>query len=116
MSSEIELIGDDDGLAIIGQQSTVDRFLRERGLLANSRKLGLEKLDGVVQTIDAEASGFGEVEESSGSWLKLTEKSAELVKEFGLMETKTRRVSHIMIGDPGESENGFRATAAPAYS
>lgn len=101
MSDEIELISDGDGLAVIGKKAAVERFLRERGLLANSEDLGLGKLSGLAQAVDAIAGGVSEIASSSGRWVKLTEESAALVKEFGLMESKTRGVSHAMIGDPG---------------
>lgn len=101
MSDEIELLCDGEGLAVVGRKSAVERFLRERGLFASSENLELDRLHGLAQAVDAIAGGFSEIAASSGRWVKLTEDSAELVKEFGLMESKTRGVSHAMIGDPG---------------
>lgn len=37
----------------------------------------------------------------SGRWVKLTAESAQKVKQFGLMPSKTPGVSHAMIGAPG---------------
>lgn len=98
MSDDIELISDSDGLAVVGNKSAVERFLAERGLLAISEDLKLGRL---AQVADSVLNGISEASAHSGRWLKLTEESAELVKEFGLMETTTRGVSHAMIGDPG---------------
>jgi hypothetical protein len=101
MSDEIELISDSDGLAVVGSKSAVERFLRERGLLAVSQDLGLRKLGALAQAADSVVSGASEIAANSGRWLKLTKESAAIVKEFGLMETKTAGISHAMIGDPG---------------
>lgn len=98
MSDDIELISDGDGLAVVGRKSAVERFLTERGLLAVSEDLELGRL---AQVADSVLNGISQASAHSGRWLKLTEESAELVKEFGLMETTTRGVSHAMIGDPG---------------
>ena len=35
--------------------------------------------------------------------IKMTEESAQAVKKFGLMDTKTRGVKHAMVGQPGWS-------------
>lgn len=101
MGDEIELISDGDGLAVVGDKSAVERFLSERGLLALSEDLGLHKLGALAQVADSVVTGASEVAANSGRWLKLTKESAAVVKEFGLMETKTAGISHAMIGDPG---------------
>jgi hypothetical protein len=41
MDSEIQLISDGDGLAVIGDPTAVDEFLRSEGLWASSKKLDL---------------------------------------------------------------------------
>lgn len=109
LSDNIELLSDGEGLSVVGKKSTVERFLRERGLLAISENLDLDKLRGLAQTVDAIGGGFSEVAASSGRWMKLTEESAELIKEFGLMESKTRGVKHVMIGDPGSISKWLQA-------
>jgi hypothetical protein len=101
VDDEIELISDGNGIAVVGKKSAVERFLRERGLLAISEELGLGRFGTLAQAADAVLTGASEIAAHSGKWVKLTEESAELVKEFGLMETKARGVSHAMIGDPG---------------
>jgi hypothetical protein len=101
VSDEVELISDGEGLAVVGNKTAVERFLRERGLLISSHEFDLSKLGGLAQAADAIASGISEVTANSGKWVKLTEESAALVKEFGLMESKTRGVRHAMIGEPG---------------
>ncbi|WP_104125979.1 hypothetical protein [Cryobacterium sp. Y57] len=101
MSDEIELVSDGEGLAILGKKSAVERFLRDRGLLPSSENFSLDKVRSSVQVAEAMANGLSEIAASSGRWVKLTKESAELVKEFGLMESTTRGVKHAMIGDRG---------------
>jgi hypothetical protein len=101
VSDEVELISDGEGLAVVGDKRAVERFLRDRGLLAVSEMLGIGRLSGLVQGADVVVKGASELASSSGRWVKLTEKSAALVEEFGFMETSTPGVSHAMIGDPG---------------
>ncbi|QEO14959.1 hypothetical protein FLP10_11420 [Agromyces intestinalis] len=101
MSDEIELISDGAGLAVIGEPSAVERFLRARGLLTFTEDLGLHRLGALAQAVDGIAGGASEIAANSGRWLKLTEESAAVVQEFGLMETKTAGISHAMVGDPG---------------
>lgn len=97
----IELIADDDGLAVIGAPGAVERFLDSLGLLPESKDLQLGRVFEVGAGVAQAAS---EVAENSGRYVKLTKESAERVREFGLMKTKTPGISHAMIGDPGSIE------------
>ena len=54
-----------------------------------------------------------EVATHSGRWVKLTAESAQAVKQYGLMATKTPRVSHAMIGKPGEVKRWLQIAQAP---
>ena len=45
--------------------------------------------------------------------MKLTEESAEAVRQYGLMPTKTPGVSHAMIGKPGEIKQWLQIAQAP---
>ena len=99
MISEIQLISDGDGLAVIGEPTAVERFIADEGLPA--RKLELSRLDGVLRAAGAVAEAGSTVAASSGRWVKLTPDSAQLVKKYGLMSSKKPGVSHAMIGQPG---------------
>ena len=46
--------------------------------------------------------------------MKLTAESAEAVKKYGLMPTKTRGVSHAMIGEPGDIKQWVQIAQAPS--
>lgn len=75
MSNEIELITDDEGIAVIGESSAVERFLSSANL--PSRDLGLhERLGSALSTGAGLAQAGSELAATSGRWVKLTEKSA----------------------------------------
>jgi hypothetical protein len=99
MDNEIQLISDGDGLAVIGNATDVERFLVSEGL--SSKDLGLQRLKSAFGTGAAVAQAGSEVAADSGRWVKLTTESAQRVKKFGLMESKTPGVSHAMVGKPG---------------
>ncbi|WP_053851271.1 hypothetical protein [Streptomyces sp. NRRL B-24085] len=99
MDYEIELISDGDGLAVIGSATDVERFLVSEGL--TSKDLGLQRLKSVFGTGAAVTQAGSEIAATSGRWVKLTTESAQRVKKFGLMESKTPGVSHAMLGKPG---------------
>ncbi|GGU03986.1 hypothetical protein [Streptomyces coeruleorubidus] len=99
MDSEIELISDGDGLAVIGNATDVERFLVSEGL--SSKDLGLQRLKSAFGSGAAVAQTGSEIAANSGRWVKLTQESAQRVKKFGLMESKTPGVSHAMLGKPG---------------
>ncbi|MET7904009.1 hypothetical protein ABZS86_22210 [Streptomyces sp. NPDC005355] len=99
MDNEIQLISDGDGLAVIGNATDVERFLLSEGL--PSKDLGVQRLKSFFGTGAAAAQAGSEIAANSGRWVKLTKESAERVKKFGLMESKTPGVSHAMVGKPG---------------
>ncbi|MFD7084112.1 hypothetical protein [Streptomyces sp. NPDC059918] len=99
MDNAIQLISDGDGLAVIGNPTDVERFLASEGL--PSKDLGPGRLKSVFDTGAAVAQAGSEIAANSGRWVKLTAESAQRLKKFGLMETKTPGVSHAMLGKPG---------------
>ncbi|THA85586.1 hypothetical protein [Streptomyces sp. A0592] len=99
MDNAIQLISDGDGLAVIGNPTDVERFLASEGL--PSKDIGPGRLRSVFGTGAAVAQAGSEIAGNSGRWVKLTTESAQRLKKFGLMETKTPGVSHAMLGKPG---------------
>ncbi|MCG7209800.1 hypothetical protein [Streptomyces arenae] len=99
MDNKIQLISDGEGLAVIGNPTDVDRFLVSEGL--SSKDLGLQRLKSVFGTGAVAAQAGSDIAANSGRWVKLTTESAQRVKKFGLMESKTPGVSHAMVGKPG---------------
>ncbi|MEU0770303.1 hypothetical protein ACIQUO_04025 [Streptomyces albogriseolus] len=103
MDNEIQLISDTDGLAVIGNATDVERFLVSEGL--PSKDLGIHRLKSVFGTGAAAIQAGSEIAADSGRWVKLTKESAERVKKYGLMKTKTPGISHAMVGKPGSIKN-----------
>jgi hypothetical protein len=105
MAEEVQLIGDDAGLAVIGEPTAVERFLKSVGEWASSRQLDLRPLKPYLAIGADIAQQASEIAENSGRWIKLTEKSAALVKEHGFMASKQNAdENHLMI--PGLSGVG----------
>lgn len=99
MSNEIELISDGDGLAIIGDPTAVDRFIKSLELSPDTESHHL----GTLLTLGSIGLSAGSlIAANSGRWLKLTEESAAAIKDIGLTPTKTPGISYAMIGAPGD--------------
>lgn len=99
VDGEIQLISDGDNLAVIGQSSDVERFLASEGL--ESKDLDLPRLNTTLRASASVAQAGSEIAASSGRWVKLTKESAQGIKKYGLMDSKTPGVSHAMVGKPG---------------
>jgi hypothetical protein len=111
MDNEIQLISDGDGLAVIGNPTAVERFLVSEGLA--SQDLGLQRLGPALSAGSAAAQAGSEIAANSGRWVKLTKESAERVKTFGLMDSKTPGVSHAMVGQPGDIKSWLQVVKGP---
>jgi hypothetical protein len=109
MDNEIQLISDGDGLAVIGEPNAVETFLRAEGLWDVSKKFDLRRVRSLLAIGSDIAQAASGVAANSACWLKLTPESARLVREHGLMETKTHGVSHVMVGVPGKIGNWLQA-------
>lgn len=110
-SQAIELIADDDGLAVIGAPGAVERFLDSLGLLSASSDLPLRR---VLEVGSEVAHAASDVVENSGRYVKLTRESAERVRQFGLTPTNTPGISHAMIGKRGSIEKWIQIESGPA--
>lgn len=119
MGAELELVSDGSGLAMIGEEGAIEQFMLDLDLVASdSRSLAYVTAEGARA-----ASGLaglalqagGQLAAESGRWLKLTERSAAKVREFGLQATKDNpAVSHAMIGKPGDVQSWIQVVNSPA--
>ncbi|WP_193509055.1 hypothetical protein [Cryobacterium sp. BB736] len=92
MSTEIELISDGDGLAVIGDPAAVKRFLASAGV--PSKDLALQERLGTVLNAGSGAARAGsEIAANSGRWVKLTDESAKAMKVGQLMKGSSDGVS-----------------------
>jgi hypothetical protein len=104
MDDEIELIKDGDGLAVIGDPAVVERFLVSEGLV--SKDLGLDRLRPSLGTAAAAVQAGSEIAANSGRWVKLTKKSAEQAKQFGLMKSSTTGLNMGVVQGKGGQIKG----------
>jgi hypothetical protein len=102
MDDEIQLITDGDGLAVIGDPATVERFMLSEGL--SSRDLGLQRLRSAVGNSAAVAQAGSEIAANSGRWVKLTKESAEAVKKYGLMKSSKTGLSMGVVRAKGQAK------------
>jgi hypothetical protein len=112
MSDELELICDDDGLAVIGDPEVVNAFLAAEGL--ESQDLGLGRLRPGLATGAGAAQAASEAWAQSGRWVKLTKESAADVKKFGLTPSKTPGASHAMIRQGGSIKSWIQVDTRAA--
>jgi len=110
MDDEIKLISDGEGLAVIGELAAVERFLVCEGL---THAVGLPRLGSVISTGATAAQVGSDIAANSGRWVKLTEESAQLVKKYGLMESKTPGVRHAIVGQPGSIKSWLQIAKGP---
>ncbi|SCX56461.1 hypothetical protein SAMN03159343_3421 [Klenkia marina] len=103
MSGEVELFSDGEGVVVAGDPSAVERFLGHAGLLEQAQQFDLSRLSTVVKAgADAVTTVSGIVEQSA-MYLKLTPESAQRLKDAGgLMKSKTKGISHAMLGETGK--------------
>lgn len=96
---------------MIGSPTAVECFLVSESL--PSKDLGLQRLWSVLGKSAGGLQVASDLAANSGRWVKLTEQSAEAVKQFGLMESKTPGVSHAMIGRPGSVQSWLQIEKVP---
>lgn len=103
VTGEIELLSDAEGLAVLGATADVDRFLLSSGLnRADVREIDLRRLAPFVGSGGAALGAGAEIAQNAGRWVKLTAESADDIRRYALMPTKTPGVSHAMVGTAGE--------------
>lgn len=113
MEHEIRLFSDGDGLAVMGDEVAVKRFLDDVGLWSSSRDLGLHRLGPVLRAGAAAAKAGSEVAANSGRWLKITPESAQAIKGFGLTDTGTPGISYAMAGKRGSIKSWIQVENPP---
>ena len=114
MTDEIEVICDGEGLAVLGDPTAVKRFLDSEGLRTQSQELRLERLGPALETGSNIAELVSDIYANTGRYVRLTKESAKDVRQFGLMPTGVRGISHAMIGKPGSISKWIQIEDGPA--
>jgi len=97
MDSDVELVSDGEGLAVIGEPSAVERFLSAHGL--PSKDLGLGRLGPALSAAAGIAQAGSEVVANSGRWVQLTEESARKLATSNLMKGSQTGLSRAVFTD-----------------
>ena len=101
MDDEIQLVSDGDGLAVIGDPTSVELFLVSEGL--PSKDLGLPRLGAVLSTGSAGAQAGSAIAANSARWVKLTEESIQKINKLGLRESSKSGLSTgVLKGNKGQ--------------
>ena len=101
MGSDIQLISDGDGLAVIGDPAAVELFLTSEGL--SSLDLGLPRLRSVFSVGSGVARAASEITANSGRWVQLTQASAELAKKYPMVVNSTTGLNTgVLRGENGQ--------------
>ena len=110
--SEIQLISDGDGLAVIGESTDVERFLAAEGL--PSKDLGLQRLNSIFRAAGAAMQGGSVIAANSGRWVQLTKESAHLADRLGLRASANTGLSTgVLKGEKGQIAGFLQFTKGP---
>lgn len=99
MDSEIQLISDGDGVALIGDPTAIDHFLAIEKL--PSKDLGLPRLSNILRAGSGTVRLGSTLASSSGRWVQLTEHSAKALKAGNLMTGSTPGVGRAVLTEHG---------------
>lgn len=103
MGSEIELISDGTGLAVVGDAAGVERFFLSSGLeKVPSKSFDLRRVRSAA-TLGGGITEAGVVATASaGRWVKLTEESAKVLEHARMMKGPSEGTARaIAMGDKG---------------
>lgn len=104
MSDEVEIVSDGEGALVVGSNKAVRRFLKHHGLAKVADSFDLERLRKTLGVSSDLLDSVSTIAEQSAMYLKLTPESAQRLKDAGgLMSTKTKGISHAMLGKTGDS-------------
>ncbi|KOU89507.1 MULTISPECIES: hypothetical protein [unclassified Streptomyces] len=105
MDDEIQLFKDGDGLAVIGDQAAVERFLVSAGLA--SKDLGSRRLGAALGNAAGIAQAGSDIAAGSGRWVKLTKESAQRIDKIGLRKSATTGLETGVLKGPKGQAKGF---------
>ncbi|GAA3664437.1 hypothetical protein [Microbacterium marinilacus] len=102
-ADEVELIRDGQNLLVVGSnRGAVERFMGSAGLLERAKEITSRQFVPMLRSAAEITHTLADTVAESALWVKLTEESAEAIKEFGLTETEVPGVAYAMAGRPGD--------------
>ena len=112
MTTEIQLINDGDGLAIIGDPVAIELFLSAEGI--ESKDMGLERLDTALRIGSGVADAASILSATAGRWVMLSEKSAHLFASAEKMKGSSPELVRAIITNKGKTANILEIVKSPA--
>ncbi len=100
---EVEIIDDGDGFGLIGDPAAIEQFLVSNGL--PSRPLGLGRLSRHTAKGSAALHAAGEASANAGKWVKLSDKSAALLRTGETMKGSSPNVSRAILTKNGKASH-----------
>lgn len=112
MSDELEIISDGEGLALFGDQSSIERFLSSTGLA--SKEIDLARFAPKAATGAHLAQSGIETFASHGRWVKLTKDSAAAMKNAPLMKGPNPETARaIVVQGSGRTKHILQIVKSP---
>lgn len=111
VDSEIELIYDEDGVAVIGDQTAVDLLLNSQGL--PSKALGLHRLRPAVGIAGGAMQAGSEIAANSRRWVMLTKESAQALHKYPPMKGLRAGVSRAVVKKIGKIKTVLEFAKTP---
>lgn len=112
-ADEVELMRDGENLLVVGSSKrAVEGFMRSAGLLERARMITSQQLVPMLRTASEVTQTIADDVAESGLWVKLTEESAQAIKEFGLTETDVPGVAYAMAGRPGDIKQWLKISTS----
>ncbi len=101
MDDEVELVSDGAGLAVLGNETAVERFLASLDLSPKAEPIRSGRALG---TGAVALQAGSQIAANAGRWVKVTKLTAERMKHLPLAQSKVPGVSHAMFGKVGASQ------------
>jgi hypothetical protein len=97
-STEITVINDGNGIALLGDGVTIDRYLEDHQI--PSRDLGVARLTSMLSVGGAAGEASAHIAATSGRWIQLTEKSAQALAQGTAMTGSSEKVARAVLVNP----------------
>lgn len=108
---DIELVKDEDGWAVLGEPGAVKALLAEHDL--ESREFPLGRLSQKLGAVSGSADVLSHMSQMSGRWVKLSEKSAQALKEGTLMAGSEPGLKRAVLTQNGRTRSILEIVTAP---
>ncbi|WP_461636379.1 hypothetical protein [Glutamicibacter soli] len=110
-NATLTVIGDKDGMAVVGDSDALDKFFAASGLIARDMKL--DRVGKLLNNGAVGAQTASSLMENSGRWVKLTKESAKIFDPKNLMKGSNDGVSRAIVMNDGKISNILEIATGP---